>query len=142
MPPHSPLSQELVLFSPTNFVYHCKLAEIYYSMGGLDNLRLARKHYAQSLEVHGEENLRALYGLTTVSEHFTGSRAACGVRRLPLGASCFSPISCPSSDVLRHRLGSSEGQGRWQRQRGAFQARGRPLEGSLRQIQQGAPINR
>ena len=99
--------EELVLFGPANFAYHTALAEVYYSLGsgsggesqgkaqgkakggGEDSLRLARKHYAQALELlqqgagssstsssagGGEEaagaaaGLRALYGMCAVSQ--------------------------------------------------------------------------
>jgi hypothetical protein len=60
--------EELVLCSPANFAFHTALAEAYFAVGGTESLRLARKHYAQGLELHGgDDNLRALYGLCTVS---------------------------------------------------------------------------
>lgn len=69
------MAQELLLLSPTNFVFHAKLAAAYYTLAGTasgaqqqaEQLRLARKHYCQALEGHGEgSNLRALYGLCQV----------------------------------------------------------------------------
>lgn len=38
------------------------------AIGGGESLRLARKHYAQAMELHGgDDNLRALYGMCAVS---------------------------------------------------------------------------
>lgn len=78
--------EEPVLAQPHNFAHHAALAEAYYtcagaggssgSGGGDDDaspagmLRLARKHFAQAVELlQGETarpHLRALYGLCTV----------------------------------------------------------------------------
>jgi Tfp pilus assembly protein PilF len=60
--------EELVLCSPANFSFHVALAEAYVAIGGGESLRLARKHYAQAMELHGgDDNLRALYGMCAVS---------------------------------------------------------------------------
>lgn len=56
----------MILWSPTNFAWYNKLGEVYYAMGGVDHLLLARKYYAQSLELKREGNLRALYGMCAV----------------------------------------------------------------------------
>ena len=38
------------------------------AVGGGEPLRLARKHFAQAMELHsGDDNLRALYGICAVS---------------------------------------------------------------------------
>lgn len=59
--------EELVLCSPANFAFHAALAETYVAVGGGDSLRLARKHFAQAMELHsGDDNLRALYGMCAV----------------------------------------------------------------------------
>ncbi|TFJ88604.1 hypothetical protein NSK_000173 [Nannochloropsis salina CCMP1776] len=56
--------EELVLSGPSIFSHHVALAEIYAAMGGAESLRLARKHYAQSMALHqGDDNLRSLYGI-------------------------------------------------------------------------------
>lgn len=60
--------EELVLCSPANFAFHIALAETYVAVGGGEPLRLARKHFAQAMELHsGDDNLRALYGMCAVS---------------------------------------------------------------------------
>jgi ER membrane protein complex subunit 2 len=54
--------EELVLLAPADPHYHCRLAELYYTMGGSEGLRKARKHFSQSLELT-KNNARALHGL-------------------------------------------------------------------------------
>ena len=61
--------EELVMLKPTSCIYHNRLADVYYSMGGEDNLRLARKHYTMSLNYQAPEiNVQALYGLRASAE--------------------------------------------------------------------------
>eukprot|EP00608_Synchroma_pusillum_P004771 CAMPEP_0198430896 /NCGR_PEP_ID=MMETSP1452-20131203/16265_1 /TAXON_ID=1181717 /ORGANISM="Synchroma pusillum, Strain CCMP3072" /LENGTH=289 /DNA_ID=CAMNT_0044151347 /DNA_START=1 /DNA_END=870 /DNA_ORIENTATION=+ len=55
--------EELVLLQPGNPAYHTRLAEVYYTQGDLAGLVKARKHYAQSLAIQRQGNLRALLGL-------------------------------------------------------------------------------
>jgi hypothetical protein len=61
-----------LVFGPVRGVTrpHClnPVWQIYYAQGGHDNLRTARKHYAQSLELNKGGNLRALFGLTAVRD--------------------------------------------------------------------------
>jgi ER membrane protein complex subunit 2 len=54
--------EELVLLAPADPHYHCRLAELYYTMGGSEGLLKARKHFSQSLELT-KSNARALHGL-------------------------------------------------------------------------------
>ena len=61
--------EELILSSPLDSDLHCSLAECYISAGGKDNLKLARKHMAQSLELN-PNNLRAMFGLISAAEGF------------------------------------------------------------------------
>lgn len=61
--------EELVMLKPTSCVYHNRLADVYYSMGGEENLLLARKHYTMSLNYQAPEiNVHAVYGLRATSE--------------------------------------------------------------------------
>jgi len=55
--------EELLLATPGNYHLHSKYAEIVYTLGGYDNLRLSRKYFAHSLEMNDTNNVRALYGL-------------------------------------------------------------------------------
>ena len=61
--------EEMILLTPLCVAYHTRLAEIYYTIGGIFNLVKARKHYAISLN-HQAPNLnkRALYGLITTCQ--------------------------------------------------------------------------
>ena len=57
------------MLKPTSCIYHNRLADVYYSMGSEENLRLARKHYTISLNYQAPEiNVHAVYGLRAASE--------------------------------------------------------------------------
>ncbi|CAK4086263.1 unnamed protein product [Aphanomyces euteiches] len=55
--------EELILTNPLSAFYHERLAEIYITIGGVDNLKLARKHLAHSIELNDTNNARALMAL-------------------------------------------------------------------------------
>eukprot|EP01111_Echinosteliopsis_oligospora_P011709 TRINITY_DN3923_c0_g1_i1.p1 TRINITY_DN3923_c0_g1~~TRINITY_DN3923_c0_g1_i1.p1 ORF type:complete len:291 (+),score=65.12 TRINITY_DN3923_c0_g1_i1:58-930(+) len=59
--------EEVLLANPVNHVFYTKYAEVVYTMGGIDNFRLARKCYARSLELNPDNNLRSLWGLCSCS---------------------------------------------------------------------------
>lgn len=61
--------EEVVLGCPLDSKTHCMLGEVYVTLGGLDNLQLARKHLAQSLELD-DGNRRALFGLVSASSEY------------------------------------------------------------------------
>jgi len=61
--------EEVVLTSPLDANAHCMLGELYLTIGGKENLKLARKHLAQSLELE-PTNLRALYGIVSAAETY------------------------------------------------------------------------
>jgi len=61
--------EEILLFLPMNGNVHCSLGELYATLGGKDNLLLARKHLSQCLDMD-PSNLRGIYGLIYVSESF------------------------------------------------------------------------
>ena len=61
--------EELVLLGPGVGAYHLRLADIYYSMGDVENCLKARKHYTMCLNVQcGRLNLRAMYGLLAAAK--------------------------------------------------------------------------
>jgi len=66
--------EEVVLGCPLESSIHCELAEVYATIGGIDNLSLARKHMAQSLELDFR-NRRAQFGLVNVSKKFLEAAA-------------------------------------------------------------------
>uniref|UniRef100_A0A7S3JF30 ER membrane protein complex subunit 2 n=1 Tax=Euplotes harpa TaxID=151035 RepID=A0A7S3JF30_9SPIT len=63
--------EEILVLKPSNYIYNLKYAEMLYSMGGGDNLVLARKYFSKavslSTSVGYSENdcksVRALWGL-------------------------------------------------------------------------------
>ena len=55
--------EEVVLGDPHNYQNHNRYADLLYTLGGEANLRNARRHFAQSLELSSDNNLRATYGL-------------------------------------------------------------------------------
>jgi len=55
--------EELVLSFPENYHYYVQYAEALYTIGGMENYKLALKYYCYSLELCEESNLRALYGI-------------------------------------------------------------------------------
>ena len=61
--------EQVVLGSPLDSSLHVELAEVYATIGGLDNLSCARKHMAQALELE-PSNLRAQFGLVSVAQQF------------------------------------------------------------------------
>ena len=59
--------EECVLLDASNCWYHCKLADVYYSIGGIDSYIKARKHYTISLNKQSYLcNKRSLVGLKYV----------------------------------------------------------------------------
>lgn len=58
--------EEVVLLGPLNHLHHQRLADIRYTMGGPENVELARAHYCLALKLC-PQNVRALYGLLLVS---------------------------------------------------------------------------
>lgn len=58
--------EELILAHPLSHALHTKYAEVLYTMGGIENFRLARKYFAHALELNDSTNTRALWGLCAV----------------------------------------------------------------------------
>ena len=61
--------EQVVLGCPLDSDIHRQLAEVYATLGGLENLSMARKHMAQALELD-PVNVRAQFGLVSVSNHY------------------------------------------------------------------------
>lgn len=66
--------EELVLLNPMDAITHSRLADIYSTIGGLDNLLIARKHYAHSIELNKKKNLRAYFALVACTKAITTQR--------------------------------------------------------------------
>uniref|UniRef100_A0A8C8EXL6 ER membrane protein complex subunit 2 n=1 Tax=Oncorhynchus tshawytscha TaxID=74940 RepID=A0A8C8EXL6_ONCTS len=54
--------EELMMTNPHNHLYCEQYAEVKYTQGGLENLELSRKYFAQALKLNNR-NMRALFGL-------------------------------------------------------------------------------
>jgi len=72
--------EELLLHNPHSHLFHQRLAEIRYTMGGLDNIELAKSYYSQAIKLH-PNNLRALYGLYLCCNHIANSKSSVNKRK-------------------------------------------------------------
>ena len=59
-------AEEMILHNPHNYFVHQRLADIRYTMGGIENIKFASSHYSQALKLNGE-SMRAFFGLFLVS---------------------------------------------------------------------------
>ncbi|XP_015875358.1 uncharacterized protein LOC107412165 [Ziziphus jujuba] len=55
--------EELILSQPTVPLYHLAYADVLYTLGGLENLQMAKKYYASTIDLTGGKNTRALFGI-------------------------------------------------------------------------------
>ncbi|XP_049870574.1 ER membrane protein complex subunit 2-like [Pectinophora gossypiella] len=69
-------AEELILHQPHNHLMHQRLADIRYTMGGVENMELAKSYYSQALKLN-PDNMRALLGLflvtTNLLSHYKSS---------------------------------------------------------------------
>lgn len=61
--------EEVVLACPLDSSLHCQLGEVYATLGGTENLLLARRHLCQSLELD-DSNRRAMFGLVSAGSSY------------------------------------------------------------------------
>lgn len=69
--------EEVIAAQPQMHYHHRRIAEVYYTLGGEDNLRAAKKYYAAAVDMSNATDARALYGLALVGERlkkFEGKR--------------------------------------------------------------------
>ncbi|EEY66817.1 uncharacterized protein PITG_17384 [Phytophthora infestans T30-4] len=66
--------EELVLLNPMDAISHSRLGDVYSTIGGLENLLKARKHYAHSIELNKKQNLRASFSLVTCTKAIATQR--------------------------------------------------------------------
>lgn len=59
--------EELLLHNPHSHLYNQKLADIRFTMGGIENYEIAKQYYAQAIKLN-QNNLRAVYGLYLVRQ--------------------------------------------------------------------------
>ncbi|XP_059652716.1 uncharacterized protein LOC132299864 [Cornus florida] len=55
--------EELILSQPMNPLFHLAYADVLYTLGGLENLQIAKKYYASTIGLTGGKNTRALFGV-------------------------------------------------------------------------------
>lgn len=67
--------EELILFNTFNHLYHQRYAEIRYTMGGQENIEIARKHFSQAVKLSSNTNMRALNGMLYTSYAMTSSKS-------------------------------------------------------------------
>ena len=66
--------EELILANAFNHIYHQRLAEIKYTQGGDENVKVARQYFAQAVKLSSNTNMRALYGLLLTSTKLCKSK--------------------------------------------------------------------
>ena len=67
-------AEELILANPQNPGHHLRLAELFYTLGGAENLRTALAYFAGALELTDGRSARALYGATAVAAQLQGGK--------------------------------------------------------------------
>lgn len=72
--------EEVLLHNPHSHLIHQRLADIRYTMGGLDNIEIAKSYYCQAVKLNNN-NLRALYGLFLCCGHIANSKATLSKRK-------------------------------------------------------------
>jgi len=101
--------EEVLLHNPYSHLIHQRLGEIRYTMGGQDNIEIAKSYYAQAIKLNGN-NLRALYGLYLCCGHIASSKAQVNKRKeaQKLSAWALSKISQITNEKSRKRSKSSK----------------------------------
>lgn len=66
--------EELIVLQPQNYFLYVKYGEILATLGGADNLLLARKQFSFSLELSSDNNMRAWWGLITTANSITNCK--------------------------------------------------------------------
>lgn len=59
--------EELILSQPTVPLYHLAYADVLYTLGGVENIQLAKKYYASTVDLTGGKNTKALFGICLCS---------------------------------------------------------------------------
>uniref|UniRef100_A0A0K8TQ66 ER membrane protein complex subunit 2 n=1 Tax=Tabanus bromius TaxID=304241 RepID=A0A0K8TQ66_TABBR len=72
--------EEVLLHNPHSHLIHQRLAEIRYTMGGAENIEIAKSYFAQAIKLNSN-NLRALYGLYLCCNHISNSKAVVSKRK-------------------------------------------------------------
>lgn len=94
--------EEVIVAQPQLGKHHRRLAETYYTWGGYENLKAARKYYAAALDMSTASDLRAMYGLVLVDKKLRD------LERTSKGAAAASKRV--AEDVAAGDLGSELGK--------------------------------
>ncbi|KAJ2947311.1 hypothetical protein O0L34_g17024 [Tuta absoluta] len=70
-------AEELILHQPHNHLMHQRLADIRYTMGGVENMEMAKSYYSQALKLN-PDNMRALLGLFLVTTNLLSNYKSSG----------------------------------------------------------------
>ncbi|XP_075976173.1 ER membrane protein complex subunit 2-like [Anticarsia gemmatalis] len=70
-------AEELILHQPHNHLMHQRLADIRYTMGGVENMELAKTYYCQALKLN-PDNMRAMLGLFLVTNNLLNQYKSSG----------------------------------------------------------------
>ncbi|XP_041968058.1 ER membrane protein complex subunit 2-like [Aricia agestis] len=73
-------TEELILHQPHNHLFHQRLADIRYTMGGLENMEMAKTYYCQALKLN-PDNMRALLGLFLTTNNLLNGHKTGGKRK-------------------------------------------------------------
>lgn len=60
--------EELILLNPVNFLFYQRYAETKATIGGLDNILIAKTYFCQAARLSGNVSNRALWGIISLSE--------------------------------------------------------------------------
>jgi hypothetical protein len=63
--------EELLMHAPGHLPYLVRYADVLYTLGGNNNLRIARSYYAKAVELSGGTSTRALWGVMLCSANLT-----------------------------------------------------------------------
>ena len=93
--------EEVIVAQPQLGKHHRRMAETYYTWGGYENLRNARKYYAAALDMSTASDLRAMYGLVLVDKK---------MRHLEKTSKAAANAARAAGDVAAGDLGSELGK--------------------------------
>lgn len=94
--------EEVLLHNPFSHLIHQRLGDIRYTMGGQDNIEIAKSYYAQAIKLNGN-NLRALYGLYLVSLSLSSNLPDSYMRSYHLFCSAASTSLAQRRKLIREK---------------------------------------
>ncbi|CAG7838158.1 unnamed protein product [Allacma fusca] len=95
-------AEEMILHNPHNYFVHQRLADIRYTMGGIENTKFASSHYSQALKLN-PESMRAYCGL-----FLSGSSLATNPRVPATEKREYSQIASWAAKEISTRYGENQ----------------------------------